>query len=125
MSQTKVLLVDDELEFVSALTERLQLRNYDARSATNASEALTSIKKDPPDVVLLDLKIPGMDGIEILKKIKENDSTIQVIILTGYGDIESVKEAMRHGAFECVVKPVDIGELLIKIEQAKKKRYYP
>lgn len=122
MSQTKVLLVDDEVEFVSALTERLQLRNYDAKAATNASDALTSIKKDPPDVVLLDLKIPGMEGIDILKKIKENDPAIQVIMLTGHGDVESVKEAIRNGALECVMKPIDIGELLVKIEQAKKKR---
>ncbi len=122
MFQTKVLLVDDEVEFVSALTERLQLRNYDAKAATNATDALTSIEKDPPDVVLLDLKIPGMDGIDILKKIKENDPTIQVIMLTGHGDIESVEEAIRNGAIECVMKPVDIGELLVKIEQAKKKR---
>ncbi len=122
MFQTKVLLVDDEVEFVSALTERLQLRNYDAKAATNATDALTSIEKDPPDVVLLDLKIPGMDGIDILKKIKENDPTIQVIMLTGHGDIESVEEAIRNGAIECIMKPVDIGELLVKIEQAKKKR---
>jgi DNA-binding NtrC family response regulator len=122
MAFTKVLLIDDEVEFASALAERLQLRNYDAKAVYNALEALNSIYSDKPDVVVLDLKIPGMDGLEILKTIKQFDPTIEVIILTGHGDIESVKEGLTSGAFEYIMKPLDIGELIAKIEQAKKRR---
>ncbi len=122
MSYTKVLLVDDEVEFASALAERLQLRNYDAKAISNALEALASIYSDPPDVVVLDLKIPGMDGIEILKTIKQFDPSIEVIILTGHGAVESVEEGIKRGAFEYIMKPIDIGELVAKIERAKKRR---
>ncbi len=122
MSQTKVLLVDDEVEFASALAERLQMRNYDVRTANNAMEALGLINTFPPDVVILDLKIPGMDGIETLKTIKKLDPSIEVIMLTGHGDVRSVEEGMRSGAFEYIIKPVDIGELTSKINKAKKKR---
>ena len=76
----------------------------------------------PPDVVILDLRIPGMDGIETLKTIKKFDPTIEVIMLTGHGDVQSVEEGMKSGAFEYIMKPVDIGELISKIDKAKKKR---
>lgn len=122
MSQTKVLLVDDEVEFASALAERLQLRNYDVKTANNALEALGLVYKDRPDVIILDLKIPGMDGIEALKTIKKFDPGIEVIMLTGHGDVQSVEEGMRSGAFEYIMKPVDIGELTSKIDKAQKKR---
>ena len=122
MSNTKVLLVDDEVEFVSALAERLALRDYAVRTANNALEALALIHKDSPDVVILDLKIPGMDGIETLKTIKKFDPAIQVIMLTGHGDVQSVEEGMKSGAFEYIMKPVDIGELTSKIDKAQKSR---
>jgi len=122
MAQTKVLLVDDEKEFASALAERLQLRNYEVKSASNALEALGIVNSFLPDVVLLDLKIPGMDGIETLKAIKKFDSAIEVIMLTGHGDTRSVEEGMKSGAFEYIMKPVDIGELTIKINKAWQKK---
>lgn len=122
MSQTKVLLVDDELEFVLALAERLQLRNYYVNTANNALEALGLIYKDPPDVIVLDLKIPGMDGLETLKTIKKFDPAIEVIMLTGHGDVRSVEEGMKSGAFEYIMKPIDIGELTSKIDKAHGKR---
>jgi DNA-binding NtrC family response regulator len=122
MSQTKVLLVDDEVEFSSALAERLQLRNYEVKTASNALEALGLIHNYMPDVVLLDLKIPGMDGIETLRTIKKFDSTIEVIMLTGHGDVQSVENGMKSGAFEYIMKPVDISELTLKIDKAQKKR---
>jgi len=122
MAQTKVLLVDDEKEFASALAERLQLRNYEVKSASNALEALGIVNSFLPDVVLLDLKIPGMDGIETLKAIKKFDSSIEVIMLTGHGDTRSVEEGMKSGAFEYIMKPVDIGELTIKINKAWQKK---
>jgi DNA-binding NtrC family response regulator len=122
MSQTKVLLVDDEVEFASALAERLQMRNYEVVTTHNALEALGSIHNSPPDVVVLDLRIPGMDGIETLKTIKKFDQTIEVIMLTGHGDIQSVEAGMKSGAFEYIMKPVDIGELTAKIDKAQKNR---
>lgn len=122
MQKTKVLLVDDEIEFSSALAERLQLRNYDVRTANNALEALGLIHDYTPDVVILDLRIPGMNGIETLKTIKKLDPTIEVIMLTGHGDVQSVEEGMKSGALEYIMKPVDIGELISKIDKAKKKR---
>jgi DNA-binding NtrC family response regulator len=122
MSQTKILVVDDEVEFASALAERLNLRNYDTKTASNALEALSSIHKDRPDVVLLDLRIPGMDGIEILRTIKQYDPAIEVIMLTGHGDRESVEEGMKGGIFEYIMKPIDIGELTSKIDKARKKQ---
>jgi DNA-binding NtrC family response regulator len=122
MSQTKVLLVDDEFEFASALAERLQMRNYIVDTASNGLEAMALFHKSPPDVVILDLKIPGMNGIEILKSIKKFDPSIEVIILTGHGDIKSVEEGMKSGAFEYIMKPIDIGELTTKIDNAMEKK---
>jgi DNA-binding NtrC family response regulator len=120
--KTRILLVDDEVEFVSTLSERLQLRGYDVRTANNALEALASVYKEPPDVIILDLRIPGMDGIETLKAIKKFDPAIEVIMLTGHGDIRSVEEGMKSGAFEYIMKPVDISELTAKIDIARKRR---
>lgn len=122
MTVTKVLLVDDEVEFASALSERLRLRNYDAKAVYHAEDALPAVRKDKPDVVLLDLKMPGMDGIEILKSIKDFNPAIQVIILSGHGDKETVDEGIKAGALDYVMKPVDIGEIIRKIEQAKGRR---
>ncbi len=122
MSQTRILLVDDEVEFTLALAERLQLRKYDVRTAGSALEALAFIHDRPPDVVILDLKIPGMDGIETLKTIKKLNPNIEVIMLTGHGDAGSVEEGMKNGAFEYIMKPVDIGDLITKIEKAMVKK---
>jgi DNA-binding NtrC family response regulator len=122
MSHTKVLLVDDEVEFASALAERLQMRDYDVQTASNGLEAMALFHGSPPDIVILDLRIPGMDGLEILKNIKIFDPTIEVLILTGHGDVESVAEGMKSGAYEYIMKPIDIGELTSKIDMAMKKR---
>lgn len=122
MAQTKVLLIDDETEFVSALAERLRLRNYSARAVYPADDALEIVRSDMPDVVLLDFKMPGMDGVEVLKRIKAIDSTIEVIMLTGHGDIQSIEEAVKGGAYEYIMKPINIKDLIMKIDSAKKKR---
>jgi DNA-binding NtrC family response regulator len=122
LPQIKVLLIDDEVEFISALAERLRLRGYDARALSQAGDAMEIIKNEPPHVVLLDFRMPGMDGIEVLKIIKKINPSIEVIMLTGHGDTRSVEEGMKSGAFEYIMKPVDIGELIVKINQAKNKR---
>jgi DNA-binding NtrC family response regulator len=121
VTKVKVLLVDDEVEFVSALAERLRLRDYDARAVSQAEEALDIVRSDPPDVVLLDFKMPGMDGIEILKLIKSMHPSVEVIMVTGHGDTQSREEVMNSGAFEYIMKPIDIGELILKIDRSKKK----
>lgn len=122
MTATKVLLVDDEIEFVSALSERLQLRNYDAKAVFCAEDAFALIKSDPPDVVLVDLKMPGMGGIEILETIKQFDPSVEVILLTGHGAIEDHAEGMKMVPFDYILKPVDLSELIQKIDQAREKR---
>jgi DNA-binding NtrC family response regulator len=119
--KVKVLLVDDEVEFVSALAERLRLRDYDARAVSQAEDALAIVRSDPPDVVLLDFKMPGMDGIEILKLIKDMHPSVEVIMVTGHGDTQSRQEVMNSGAFEYIMKPIDIGELILKINKSKEK----
>jgi DNA-binding response OmpR family regulator len=122
LPQTKVLVVDDEVEFASVLAERLLLRNYDAKAVYTAEDALSLVQQWAPDVVLLDLQMPGMSGLEALKMIKQKDETIEVIILTGRGDESSHEQGLASGAFEYIMKPVDIGELLIRIDKAKKSR---
>ena len=122
MSHTKLLLVDDEAEFVSALAERLQLRNYDVKTANTALQALAVIYKDPPDVIVLDLKIPGMDGLETLKTIKKFDPAIEVIMLTGHASVEFGLKGMQLGAFDYIMKPAMLNELLDTISQAYHKK---
>ncbi len=122
MSPTKVLLVDDEAEFASALAERLRLRNYEARAVFRAEDALNIIRSDPPDVILLDFRMPGMDGLEALQIIKKIVPSIEIIMLTGLEESQSIEEAKRSGIFEYIMKPADINELILKIDQARKKR---
>ncbi len=121
MKKTKVLVVDDEAEFAATLTERLQLRGYDARAVSSAEDTVAAAKSDLPDVILLDLKMPGKSGIEILMTIREYAPGSEVILLTGHVDIESKIEGIRIGAFDYIMKPIDIGELTAKIDKAKQK----
>lgn len=122
MSRAKVLLVDDEVEFGFALVERLRLKHYDVKAVSQVEDALAAVRSDPPDVVLLDFMMPGMDGIEILKFIKQIDPSIEVIMLTGYADTRIMEEVMKNGASEYIMKPADLGEVIFKIDNAKKKR---
>jgi DNA-binding response OmpR family regulator len=122
MADIKLLLVDDEESFVLTLGERLRLRNYETRTATNGEAALSEIQKERPDIVLLDLKMPGMGGMETLEKIKTEDPTIEVIMLTGQGDKQSCEEGLKAGASDYIVKPIDIGNLMDKLRDIRKKR---
>jgi DNA-binding NtrC family response regulator len=122
LSQAKVLLVDDEVVFGLALAERLRLKRYDVKAVSRVEDALAAVRNDPPDVVLLDFMMPGMDGIEILKFIRQIDSSIEVIMLTGRADTNIVEEAIKSGASGYIMKPADLGEVIIKIDNAKKKR---
>lgn len=122
MPKPKILILDDEVEFASALAERLMLRDYPARAEYRAEKAFDSIRQDPPDVVLLDLKMPGMNGIEFLRDLKRSWPRIEVIMLTGHGDPSYVDLATREGAFDYIMKPVDITELTAKIAGAMERR---
>lgn len=119
MSQSKVLLVDDEEEFVVALAERLQMRGFATQVALNGEQALHIVQDYIPDVMVLDLKMPGIDGLEVLRRVKKNQPEVQVIILTGHGSEQDAETARRLGAFEYLQKPVDIKEIVIALQQAQ------
>jgi len=120
MVQLKVLLVDDEKEFVTTLAERLELRGMDVDIATDGEMALGLVETDPPQVVVLDVMMPGLGGMEVLERIKAVDSSIQVILLTGHGGTKDGIKGMQLGAFDYLIKPVDIDELIEKLNEAAK-----
>lgn len=121
MKPSKVLIVDDETEFASTLAERLRLRGYDAKAICNAGDIFTIAKNDPPDVILLDLKMPGMSAIEILMTIKGIAPKVKVILLTGHLNLEDKIEGIRINNFTYIMKPVDIKELTEKIDSVLEK----
>jgi len=120
MDPLKILLVDDEREFVTTLAERLELRNMKVTIAMNGEEALGFVEDDPPQVVVLDVMMPGLGGLEVLEKIKAMDSRIQVILLTGHGATKDGIRGMQLGAFDYLIKPIDIDELIDKLNEAVK-----
>jgi len=117
----KVLLVDDEIEFVSTLAERLKLREIKARIAPDGKTALRLVREEQPHVVVLDVMMPEMDGIETLKEIKKIAPLVEVILLTGYAKLELALKGMELGAFDYLIKSIGIDELLYKLEDAYKK----
>lgn len=122
MSKTRVLIVDDEMEFANTLAERLSLRDFDAVPVGSAEEAMSAISGDwVPEVVLLDLKMPGLSGLDALEMIKKQGPAIEVIMITGHGSTGSGIEGMKRGLFDYLMKPVDIGDLVSKINEASKK----
>jgi len=117
----KVLLVDDEKEFVDSLSERLSLRDLDTGIAYNGEEALKAVKTEEPDLMVLDLRMPGIDGLEVLRRAKRSNPDVQVIILTGHGSDKEEKEAKRLGAIAYLQKPVDIDQLVGALHKEKLK----
>jgi two-component system response regulator CpxR len=118
---SKVLLVDDEREFVQTLSERLLMRDMGSAVAYDGESALSLVKEDEPEVMILDLKMPGIDGIEVLRRVKETNPDIEVIILTGHGSEEARKVCMDLGAFAYLHKPVDIDRLSETLKKANEK----
>ncbi|MFH1372339.1 MAG: response regulator [bacterium] len=114
----KILLVDDEKDFVHTLSERLQTRNLESSIAYDGEQALEMLKMDVPDVIVLDLKMPGIDGIETLRRVKEHHPEIEVIILTGHGSKREQAAAEELGAFAYLHKPVDVNELAQIMKEA-------
>lgn len=119
----KVLLVDDEIEFVDTLSERLQSREFNTAVAYSGEEAIESLNKDLPDVIILDLKMPGIDGLEVLRRVKKEHPETEVIILTGHGSEREKNIAFELGAFAYLEKPVNIELLSETIRKAYEKVY--
>ena len=118
MDTIKVLLVDDEEDFVTTLAERLELRGINTQIAINGESALETIEVSPPDLVVLDVMMPGLGGIDVLQRIKTKHPQLPVILLTGHGSKTQGEEGIRNGAFDYLIKPLNIDELIQKIHDA-------
>jgi DNA-binding NtrC family response regulator len=123
MSIANVLLVDDEVSFVETFCERLEIRNLEISKAFSGEEALQVLEKNPNiEVVILDVRMPGMDGIETLVKIKKKLPLVEVIMLSGHADVESAIDGMKQGAFDYLMKPCDIDQIITKVTDAAAKK---
>jgi DNA-binding NtrC family response regulator len=119
----KVLLVDDEVDFLETLLKRLRRREIDVEGVESGERALERLDRNPVDVVILDVRMPGMDGIQTLREIKARYPLIEVIMLTGHASLEAAIQGMELGAFDYLMKPIDIDDLLYKAQDAYKKKW--
>ncbi len=122
--KAKVLLVDDEEAFLKTLATRLEMRGMKVTTVTRGEDAVVTVDSQAFDLVVLDLSMPGIDGLETLKRIKAKQTDAEIIMLTGEGSIRSGIEAMKLGAEDFLQKPVNITELVDKISEAKDKRMH-
>ena len=123
MAIASVLLVDDEVPFVETMTKRLNKRELDVMSAHNGKDALKALEDHAGiEVVILDVKMPGMDGIETLKEMKKAFPLTEVIMLTGHATVESAIDGMKLGAFDYLMKPCDMDQLMAKVKEAAAKK---
>ena len=122
MKNFNVLLVDDELEFLETLVKRLTKRGLNISTAKSGEDALKIIGGKGIDVAVLDVRMPGMDGIQTLREIKKIDPLMEVIMLTGHASVEVAIQGMELGAFDYLMKPADIDELFYKLQDAFKKK---
>jgi len=118
LTQIKVLLIDDETDFLALMSERLGLRGVEVSTAVSGPDGLRILREKDIDVVLLDMRIPGMDGLAILKEIGESLLPVEVLILTGHADMEAAIRGVELGASDYLVKPVVMNELIFKLEEA-------
>ncbi|MBI5551406.1 MAG: response regulator [Desulfobacterales bacterium] len=118
MNGPRILIVDDEERYRTTLTKRILERQLDATSVGSGQEALAELKRKLYDVVVLDVKMPGLDGIETLKEIKKTTPNVEVILLTGHASVDSAVDGMRLGAFDYLLKPCELEILLEKINGA-------
>lgn len=122
MAEARVLLVDDEEDFTAALSERMESRGLEVDVTSDGPHAIEQVREKAYDAVVLDLAMPGMDGIETLKRMLADNPDLQVILLTGHGSVHKGVEAMQVGAMEFMEKPADLGALLEQIRQAHANR---
>ena len=118
MERLRILLVDDEEEFANALAERLELRGFQTEVATSGKDALRHVREGDFSVLILDIKMPGIDGLGLMAEIKRKCPHLPVILLTGHGSVASAKTGMKEGAFDYLMKPIDIDKLIEKIKDA-------
>ena len=118
----KVLLVDDEIDFLEVMSQRMKARGLEITTAESAVQAISIIKKKTFDAVVMDFQMPGMNGMEALKIIKNNNPEMQVILLTAYATIEKTVEVIKAGAMDLLEKPADIDALIDKIKKAKRNK---
>ncbi len=116
----KVLLVDDEKDFVEVLAERLETRGFEVRQAFNGDEAINLLNQQDADVVVLDVLMPGKDGLQTLSEIKRLKPLTEVIMLTGHATVETAIEGMKLGAYDYLMKPTETEDLVAKIKKAYK-----
>jgi DNA-binding NtrC family response regulator len=121
-NQIKLLVVDDEVRFLNTLTKRLSLRDFDVTTASSGQEALELAQFQDFDLVLLDLRMPGMSGEEVLRLFKEQHPLTEVVILTGHGSVESAVECKQAGSYMYLQKPAETTELLRMLKEAYQKR---
>ena len=120
MDDIKILLVDDEEDFIRALSERLELRDLKSNTALDGTEAMKLVDDQEPDIMILDLKMPGINGMEVLRRVRASYPRVQVIIQTGHGNDMDEAEARELGVFDYLKKPVDIELLVERIKAAAK-----
>ena len=122
MEPYRVLLVDDEVELIERLVRRMEMRRVDVEGVNSGPDALAMLDRKEIDVVVLDVKMPAMDGIETLREIKKRYPIIEVIMLTGHANVEVAIQGMELGAFDYLLKPIKIDQLLYKIQDAYKRK---
>jgi two-component system OmpR family response regulator len=122
MVDISLLLVDDEIEFVETLSKRLIKRGFKTTFVTNGKDALEKIRTEQYDVAIVDVRMPDMDGITLLGEIKKIKPLVEVLLLTGYASVQSGIEGMKKGAFDYIMKPADIDELVKKIRDAYERK---
>ena len=122
MKPTKILIVDDEVVFANNISKLISKRGFDVKTVYSGDQALQAVNEEDFDVVILDLKMPGLNGLETLKRIKENKSQVEVIILTGHGAMDSGIDGIQLGAFDFIMKPVRFEDLYEKVRQAYQRK---
>ncbi len=118
MDQLRILIVDDEQELVTAMAERLALRGFNVETATSGADALRHIDEDGFSVLILDVKMPGVGGLELMAQIKQRNPDLPVILFTGHTSVADAERGMKEGAFDYLVKPIDIDTLIERIADA-------
>ena len=118
----RVLIVDDEEAIRSTMKQAIEYAGHDCLLARSGQEGLATVERESPDVVFLDIKMPGMDGLDVLKRIKDIDETVEVVIISGHGTMETGRQATKLGAFSCLSKPIETDDILLNIRNASEER---